>query len=99
MANRKRNKQLEIGGLIITKAVYGARKALTKLGETGESSDELASQVLDVTLPLNFLVNDSGRLKVWSLESCCLYNSENMNLVWCLRHCSKVWQKPFVICF
>ncbi|KAH9721292.1 J domain-containing protein [Citrus sinensis] len=65
VANRKRNKQLEIGGLIITKAVYGARKALTKLGETGESSDELASQVLDVTLPLNFLVNDSGRLKVW----------------------------------
>lgn len=65
VANRKRNKQLEIGGLIITKAVYGARKALTKLGETGESSDELASQVLDVTLPLNFLVNDSGQLKVW----------------------------------
>ncbi|KAH9777275.1 Chaperone protein dnaJ 13 [Citrus sinensis] len=64
VANRKRNKQLEIGGLIITKAVYGARKALTKLGETGESSDELASQVLDVTLPLNFLVNDSGRLKL-----------------------------------
>lgn len=64
VANRKRNKQLEIGGLIITKAVYGARKALTKLGETGESSDELASQVLDVTLPLNFLVNDSGQLKL-----------------------------------
>lgn len=64
VANRKINKQLEIGGLIITKAVYGARKALTKLGETGESGDESASQVLDVTVPLNFLVNDSGRLKL-----------------------------------
>lgn len=64
VANRKRNKQLEIGGLIITKALYGARKAFTKLGETGESGDESASQVLDVTLPLNFLVNDSGRLKL-----------------------------------
>lgn len=64
VANRKRNKQLEIGGLVITKAIYGARKALTKLGETVELGDELASQVVDVTLPLNFLVNDSGRLKL-----------------------------------
>lgn len=61
VANRKRNRQLETGGLVITKAVYGNRKALN---EPGEGDDQLASQVVDVTLPLNFLVNDSGQLKV-----------------------------------
>jgi len=29
----------------------------------------LTSQVMDVTLPLNFLVDDSGQLKVFSLLS------------------------------
>ena len=48
---------METGGLVITKAIYGASKALTK-------GDESASQVVDVTVPLNFLVNDSGQLKV-----------------------------------
>ncbi|KAK1565569.1 hypothetical protein Q3G72_029759 [Acer saccharum] len=57
VANRKRNKQMKTGGLIITKAIYGASKALTK-------GDESASQVVDVTVPLNFLVNDSGQLKL-----------------------------------
>ncbi|RVW50553.1 Chaperone protein dnaJ 13 [Vitis vinifera] len=61
VANRKRNRQLETGGLVITKAVYGNRKALN---EPGEGDDQLASQVVDVTLPLNFLVNDSGQLKL-----------------------------------
>lgn len=63
VANRKRNKQLETNGLVITKALYGNRKSLEKRHETTES-DELASQILDVTLPLNFLVNDSGQLKL-----------------------------------
>lgn len=64
MAERKRIRQLETGGLVITKAVYGSQKALKKRDEAGEAKDELASQVFDVTLPLNFLVNDSGQLKV-----------------------------------
>lgn len=64
MAERKRIRQLETGGLVITKAVYGSQKALKKRGEAEEAKDELASQVFDVTLPLNFLVNDSGQLKV-----------------------------------
>ena len=64
VANRKRNKQQETCGLVITKAIYGNRKALKKRDELRETNDELASQVLDVTLPLNFLVNDSGQLKV-----------------------------------
>ncbi|GMI76379.1 ORIENTATION UNDER VERY LOW FLUENCES OF LIGHT 1 [Hibiscus trionum] len=64
VANRKRNKQQETGGLVITKAIYGSRKALKKGDELTETNDELASQVLDVTLPLNFLVTDSGQLKL-----------------------------------
>ncbi|XP_022758725.1 chaperone protein dnaJ 13 isoform X1 [Durio zibethinus] len=64
VANRKRNKQQETGGLVITKAIYGNRKALREGDELRETNDELASQVLDVTLPLNFLVNDSGQLKL-----------------------------------
>lgn len=64
VANRKRNKQQELGGLVITKAIYGNPKALKKGNELRERDDESASQALDVTLPLNFLVNDSGKLKV-----------------------------------
>ncbi|OMO52451.1 hypothetical protein COLO4_37182 [Corchorus olitorius] len=64
VANRKRNKQQQTDGLVITKAVYGNSKALRKGYELGEANDEIASQVLDVTLPLNFLVNDSGELKL-----------------------------------
>ncbi|KAH7864502.1 hypothetical protein Vadar_030230 [Vaccinium darrowii] len=64
VAERKRIRQLETGGLVITKAVYGSQKALKKRDEGGEAKDELASQVFDVTLPLNFLVNDSGQLKL-----------------------------------
>ncbi|KAL4324145.1 hypothetical protein GQ457_11G022670 [Hibiscus cannabinus] len=64
VANRKKNKQQETGGLVITKAIYGSRKALKKGDELAETNDELASQVLDVTLPLNFLVTDSGQLKL-----------------------------------
>ncbi|KAB2039078.1 hypothetical protein ES319_D03G188500v1 [Gossypium barbadense] len=64
VANRKRNKQQETGGLIITKAIYGNHKALKKGDELRETNDELASQVLDVTVPLNFLVNDTGQLKL-----------------------------------
>ncbi|OVA13412.1 DnaJ domain [Macleaya cordata] len=64
VATRKRNKQLETGGLIITKAVYGNRKAFKRRNGSIEADDEVASQVLDVTLPLNFLVTDSGQLKL-----------------------------------
>lgn len=63
VANRKTNKQLETGGLVITKAVYGNHKAFKERKETRDG-DQLALQVLDVTVPLNFLVNDSGQLKV-----------------------------------
>lgn len=67
MANRKKNKQLETGGLVIIEAVYGNPKAIKKITNNSEEKKdeyELASQIVDVTLPLNFLVNDSGQLKV-----------------------------------
>ncbi|KAL0904243.1 hypothetical protein M5K25_026326 [Dendrobium thyrsiflorum] len=65
VSNRKKNKQLENGGLVISKAVYGNLQEMERSGEHREDqNDEVASQVLDVTLPLNFLVNDSGQLKL-----------------------------------
>ncbi|CAI9772485.1 unnamed protein product [Fraxinus pennsylvanica] len=64
VANRKRNKQQEMGGLVVTKAVYGHRKALTSRNRPEEKVDEVASQIIDVTLPLNFLIDESGQLKL-----------------------------------
>lgn len=63
VSNRKRTRQAEAGGLVITKALYGSSKAFKRMGEI-RVADDLASEVLDVTIPLNFLVNDLGQLKV-----------------------------------
>ncbi|KAF8019328.1 hypothetical protein BT93_G0108 [Corymbia citriodora subsp. variegata] len=63
VANRKRNKQMEVGGLVITEAKYGNVKNVKRSDQSGGVT-ELASQVIDVTLPLNFLVTDSGQLKL-----------------------------------
>lgn len=64
MANRKRSRQLETGGLVVTKAVYGSPKGLGNRNQPEEATDDNTSQIIDVTLPLNFLVNDSGQVKV-----------------------------------
>jgi len=64
VANRKRSKQLETGGLVITRALYGNQIVLSNLRSSSETSFESTSDVIDVTIPLNFLVNDSGQLKV-----------------------------------
>ncbi|KAK9143061.1 hypothetical protein Syun_012461 [Stephania yunnanensis] len=64
VATRKKNKQMERNGLVITKAIYGNNKAFKKRNESREVENDLASQVLDVTVPLNFLVDDSGQLKL-----------------------------------
>ena len=65
MANRKRNKQTEVGGLIITKALYGSARVLKRQDNSEESTgDDFDSQIIDVTIPLNFLVNELGQLKV-----------------------------------
>ncbi|XP_010542206.1 PREDICTED: chaperone protein dnaJ 13 [Tarenaya hassleriana] len=60
VANRKRARQMEMDGLVVTKALYGEGKAIDIRG----GNDELASRVIDVTVPLNFLVSDSGQLKL-----------------------------------
>lgn len=49
---------------MITEAIYGNPKAFKNRYELVERKDDLALQILDVTLPLNFLINDSGQLKV-----------------------------------
>lgn len=55
---------MEKDGLVITRAIYGNLKANRVGNENGEVNDDVASQVLDVTLPLNFLVTEAGQLKV-----------------------------------
>ncbi|CAL5187644.1 unnamed protein product [Lathyrus oleraceus] len=64
VANRKRSKQLEMDGLVILKALYGSDTILNNLYSSNETSFESTSGVIDVTTPLNFLVNDSGQLKL-----------------------------------
>lgn len=65
-----------MGGLVITEAKYGNLKNDGRSEELGVDP-ELASQVIDVTVPLNFLVSDSGQLKVNSASqsfSCSVFN-------------------------
>lgn len=64
VSNRKKNKQLENDGLVITKALYGDRKKIKESSELSDIDDNVASQVLDVTIPLNFLVTEAGQLKL-----------------------------------
>jgi DnaJ homolog subfamily C member 11 len=66
VSNRKKNKQMENDGLVITKALYGNRKKIRENNDFNEINDDVASQVLDVTVPLNFLVTEAGQLKVCS---------------------------------
>uniref|UniRef100_A0A0A9DDT2 Pco115388 n=1 Tax=Arundo donax TaxID=35708 RepID=A0A0A9DDT2_ARUDO len=64
VSNRKKNRQLENDGLVITKALYGSRRKIKECSELNEMNDDVDSQVLDVTVPLNFLVTEAGQLKL-----------------------------------
>ncbi|KAE9613149.1 hypothetical protein Lal_00027622 [Lupinus albus] len=64
VATRKRNKQLETGGLVIMRALYGNQRIVNNFNSSSETSFDSTSEVIDVTVPLNFLVNDSGQLKL-----------------------------------
>ncbi|VAH05079.1 unnamed protein product [Triticum turgidum subsp. durum] len=64
VSNRKRNKQQESDGLVITEALYGNHKKVKESSQFSEIDDNVASQVLDVTIPLNFLVTEAGQLKL-----------------------------------
>ncbi|RWW04955.1 hypothetical protein GW17_00031789 [Ensete ventricosum] len=63
VSNRKKSKEVEKDGLIITKAIYGNLRAARGTDEHIEVDDDVASLIFDVTLPLNFLVTNS-RLEV-----------------------------------
>ncbi|GAB2226784.1 hypothetical protein Droror1_Dr00008575 [Drosera rotundifolia] len=60
VADRKKSKQMENNGLVITNAVYGNRKDLKER----DDAENLGADLFDVTVPLCFLVNDSGQLKL-----------------------------------
>ncbi|KAG6407521.1 hypothetical protein SASPL_130513 [Salvia splendens] len=63
VANRKKIKQEEMGGLVVVQALYGSQKALLNRHRSEETGDGVPSQIIDITVPLNFLVTDSGKLK------------------------------------
>ncbi|CAN1333537.1 Chaperone protein dnaJ 13 [Linum perenne] len=65
VAERKKTKQIEANGLIIDRALYGSREVVSIRQEDGSiPNGDTASELIDVTVPLNFLVNDSGQLKL-----------------------------------
>ncbi|XP_066373726.1 chaperone protein dnaJ 13-like [Miscanthus floridulus] len=64
VSNRKKNRQLENNGLVITKALYGSCKKIKESSELNEIHNDMSSQVYDVTIPLNFLVTEAGQLKL-----------------------------------
>lgn len=68
VANRKKIKQEQMGGLVVVQALYGSEKSLLNRHKSEEIGDGVASQIIDVTVPLNFLVTDSGQLKVCLLH-------------------------------
>ncbi|XP_072987607.1 chaperone protein dnaJ 13 isoform X1 [Typha latifolia] len=63
VSNRKKQKQMEKEGLVIMSAIYGNRRIIREGNEHSEVND-VSSQILDVTLPLNFLVTEPGQLKL-----------------------------------
>lgn len=66
VAMRKKDKQAARGGLVIIEAIYGNLKGHGQREEEPVSGieNELPPPTLDVTIPLNFLVDDSGQLKL-----------------------------------
>lgn len=50
--------------MVITKALYGNPRKIKESSELSEINDDVASQVFDVTIPLNFLVTEAGQLKL-----------------------------------
>jgi DnaJ family protein C protein 11 len=73
VAERKKQKQAQRQGLVILEASYGDIRAqeqgvdsINNSGLRPEDDDsDLPPPYLDVTIPLQFLVDDSGQLQVW----------------------------------
>lgn len=70
VAERKRRKQAQRDGLIILEGLYGdiKRRDASDQSDAADDVDEDGSDLpppnLDVTVPLQFLVDDSGELRV-----------------------------------
>lgn len=72
VADRKRDKQDKIGGLVIVQAIYGnvldfeSKRHGQEFSEdmTLNEEDDFPPPILDVTTTLNFLVNDDGQLQL-----------------------------------
>ncbi|KAL3679639.1 hypothetical protein R1sor_022595 [Riccia sorocarpa] len=70
VAERKRRKQAQNNGLVILEAVYGDIKrrqgSTSSLGEEVDDLDDadLPPPNIDVTIPIQFLVDDSGELRL-----------------------------------
>jgi hypothetical protein len=81
-AERKRQKQAQRQGLVILEASYGDIRACQQ-GTTSSVNDngvqpedddsDLPPPYLDVTIPLQFLVDDSSQLQVWFSHTHLLY--------------------------
>ncbi|BBN15877.1 DnaJ homolog subfamily C member 11 [Marchantia polymorpha subsp. ruderalis] len=68
VAERKRRKQVQKDGLVIVEALYGDIRRRdgsdSYLGEDLEDDSDLPPPNIDVTIPLQFLVDDSGELRL-----------------------------------
>jgi DnaJ family protein C protein 11 len=73
VAERKKQKQAQRQGLVILEASYGDIRAheqgVDSINDSGlrpeDDDSDLPPPYLDVTIPLQFLVDDSGQLQVW----------------------------------
>ena len=72
VSDRKRDKQLKFGGLVVLEGMYGnildfeSRRLIHEFSDdrNSENEDDIPPPVVDVTTTLNFLVSDNGQLQV-----------------------------------
>lgn len=76
VAERKKQKQAKRQGLVILSATYGDIKAyergLKRVDEDASNEDDdadLPPPYLDVTIPIQFLVDDFGQLRVYECQA------------------------------
>ncbi len=80
-AEQKRQKQAQRQGLVILEASYGdfraCQQGTTSVNDNGvqpeDDDSDLPPPYLDVTIPLQFLVDDSSQLQVWLSRTHLLY--------------------------
>lgn len=82
VAERKKQKQAQRQGLVVLAAVYGDIReyeleinCVDKSASTEDNDADLPPPYLDVAIPLQFLVDDLGRLQVFVSFALCLPSS------------------------